>query len=241
MIFRWRTLFFFALGSLALFGFGCREPRLYTIGNINSGQIVIPAKEAPEEVSAAPYNAAQESSITIVRKAFTNMSQVKSFRALMTFPSPGEIGTVVGEMVFDRKKGTYGILRAPGETSSEIFVNEQTVYYRSNTSTWQDLSTAPDGTKISHMLSGAISFEENLDALYAQTTRIIEVRDDVSGCQMYTFATKPSTDISEMFITTCIKDGYPTYISTQLADGPFEIRYRDINKPVTVYPPIIKK
>lgn len=230
--------------ALSFLGFGCKEPNYNgTVATNWRGVIQDPPKNAqptpvaPVQDTKPFYDIVTPTppEVTILRQAMRNLASAKSFKATIILPpSEGQSSPIQALLVFNRDRGFRGVINVTPELKSEIQVINEQVYFRANTSSWQNVSDTPDGLRLRAFFQVAFPKKEGAkQVLVSDSARIEDVRDDKSGCRQYTYTeVVPGGDIVKT--VTCIKDNFPTFIINEYAEGNTEVRYSDINQPVDI-------
>ncbi len=228
--------------ALSFLGLGCKEPSYNgTVGTDWRGVIQDPPKSAvttlttPVEDAKPFYDVVipVPPEVSILRQAMRNLVSAKSFKATITLP-PGEGQSTPTQalLAFNRDQGFRGVIAITPELKSEIHVIDEQVYFRANTSSWQNVSDTREGLRLRAFFQ--VAFPNKLGTkqiLVSDSARIEDIRDDKSGCRQYTYTeVVPGGDIVKTI--ACIKDGFPTFIINEYAEGNTEVRYSDINQPI---------
>lgn len=240
------------MGLLVLGGFGCKKqpvptfhPDLYkTVSSsasanaapqntnelpANFGHIPIPPEKADRYVPAE---------IVYLRQVLKNFANADSFRANMTFPSSDGITT--GEIEYAKGKGLHGVLHIPGNNQTEVYLIGQDVFFRSNTSSWLNLVGTTEGTRTSLLFLSAFSIGSNASSTYiSDSARIIDVKEQPSGCKMYNF-TQYTVSATKETLHICVKDNLPTFVSVDTKNGGIDTSYRDYNTAIDIVSPVKK-
>ena len=232
----------FLISALVLFGFGCKKDRPITQPSIqiNSSSTAIPSPKKPSTPTPIPPVATGPSAEVIyLRQVIKNLLQIRSFRASMIIPSSD--GTVSGEIEFVRQVGLRGSLSLPGAISSEVYLMGQTIYFRSGTSSWINLSTKPEGQKAAELFQSAFSLNAEESSLpISDRAQILATSDDPLGCKLYTLTQPKSVGSGNQQSQICVKNDLPVYLKAPGDQGVVQVTYRDFNADIPLHPPEVK-
>jgi len=225
--------------SMALFGFGCRRPGTKPPTNT---QIVPVAKEPTKPFDPnAPRPFDQEGPSVeglLARQALTNLSTAKSYRTTMIIPTAS--GTVKATADVNREQGILGRLEVPsaqGTLSSEIFIANGTILFRQNTSTWTDITDSTEGKQFTTLFENALAPNgTNVSQIVSDNTRTVEVKEDATGCTLYTLS-QVNESGKRIPYKICLRNDLPSYITIQTTAGLLTVSYTDINGQVIVKRP----
>ncbi len=233
--------------GLSLFGFGCKQPD-YQADQPTNWRGVIQgtpsAKPTPtpsaSSVDTRPFFDNETPialEVPLMRQALSNLASATSFRATLKLPpAEGQEMPIRGELSFSRSGGGFrGMIAITPQITSEVLAVGDEVLMRANTSTWQSITKTPDGKKLRLFFQIAFPAQARPNQiLVSDSARILETKDDPSGCRAYTYTeVLPSGDLSKTVL--CIKDGLPAYIINEYAEGNTEVYYRDVNQPVDIH------
>jgi hypothetical protein len=232
--------------AVALFGFGCKDPDYGTVPRATNWRGVI--QDTPPPRGSAPTGAppkatqklfdtvrAEPTELPLLRQALANLAAATSFKAVLTLPpADGQSDHVKGELSFDRSHGFRGIITLNPQTKSEVLVLDNQIYFRANTSSWQTITHTDEGDRLRLFFQVAFPSQSRPNQLLvSDSTRILESKADERGCQRYTYTeVLPNGDTAKTVL--CVKDGFPTYIINEYAEGETEVSYTDINQPVDI-------
>lgn len=174
--------------------------------------------------------------VSLLRQALGNLASAHSFHATLKFPpADGQDTPVQGDLLFNRDEGFRGTISITPQMTSEILAVGDEVLMRANTSTWQSIGKTPDGNKL--RLFFKVAFPDQVrpnQVLVSDSARIVEMKDDPSGCRAYTYTeVLPNGDLGKT--TLCIQDGLPAYIINEYPEGNTEVHYQDVNKPIDIH------
>lgn len=173
--------------------------------------------------------------VLLLREAFRNLARAKSFRANLILPAgTGQSQPTQGEIIFDHEKGLRGKIIISPTIKSDLLLLKETVYFRSGTSTWQDITNTAEADRLQHFFRVAFPGEMRPNQVFvSDSARVLEVKDDPLGCKRYTFDEIMPNGEREQTMT-CLQNNVPIYIINQYAEGSTEVRYRDLNQPVEI-------
>lgn len=225
--------------AMALFGFGCRNPG--TIAPTTTQ--VIPTKIEPtvKVDPNAPHPIDQEGPSPeglIARQALKNLSLAKTYRTSMVVPTT--TGIIKTTASVNREQGLLGRLEIPsaqGIVSSEIYISGDTILFRENTSTWENISTTEEGKQFTNLFKNALAPESSdISLIVSDNTRTIETKDDPSGCKLYVLSQVNEAG-ERIPYEICIRNDIPSYISIQTAAGTLTTAFTDVNSRVEIRRP----
>lgn len=171
-----------------------------------------------------------------MREALANLSRITSFRANLSIPT-GEQTAIRGDLEVNRDGGWHGTLTVPGAPASELYVFGSDVYVRNGTSSWTNVGLTGEGARLATFFHSALAGDEERPTItILDSAKIVSVGDDPSGCILYTFS-QAAADGTTITARICIADKLPTLIAVDTPTGPIEIRYRDFNQEITLWPP----
>lgn len=228
------------VGCLALMGLGCRRPG--TARQPINTQVIPTAKESPKPFDPnAPRPTDTEGPSTeglLARKALQNLALAKTYRANMVVPTPS--GTVKASADVNRDQGIMGRLEVPsnqGMLSSEIYISGQTVLFRQGTTTWSNISNSNEGRQFVTLFQNALAPNgTDVSRIVSDNTRTIEVKEDASGCMLYTLSQVNAAGKRNPY-QICIRNDIPTYLSLETTAGILTINYTDVNGSVEIKRP----
>ncbi len=175
--------------------------------------------------------------IILLRQVMKNLIAANSFRAMMSIPT--ENGTMQGDIEFSRGKGLHGLLKLPNQSSTEIYLVNQNVLFRANTSTWTNLAFTPEGTRLATLFGAAFSLQgTGTSSTISDSARILSTYDDPSGCKLYIFQQPIAESTGYEKIDICVKDNLPQFFRVATQSGNVEIHYRDFNEKIEIVSPI---
>ncbi len=234
--------------GLSLFGFGCKQPSYKTDQPTNWRGLIQGAPLAKPAVKRAVAPSVDRKpffdkitplplELPVLRQALKNLATATSFRATLILPpADGQTVTMQGELTFNRNQGFLGTIRITPHITSEVRVTDNEVLMRAGTSTWQSIGQTPDGIKLRLFFQIAFPGQARPNQpLVSDSARILVIKDDPSGCRAYTY-TEILPDGDRGKTTLCIQDSLPSYIINEYPEGNTEVRYRDINQPIDIYP-----
>ncbi len=156
----------------------------------------------------------------------------------MIVPDPA--GKITGEIEFVRQTGVHGTLHLPGPSTSEVYLIGSNIYFRTNTSSWVDLGSKPEGKKAADLFRSAFSLsDKNASLPISGSAQIISITEDPNPCKLYTFSQNTSDDQKQKN-EICVRDDLPIRLRTYTAQGVVEITYRDYNAPFDIVSPVKK-
>jgi len=236
---RSRLLIALLLGSsLILFGFGCKKPaapKMYT-----DFEAMMPKTPALVQKTTAPAAAptptkTADPNAYYLREVMKNFDRVKSYKAVVTIPTPD--GPVTGNIEFVRTTGLHGLLLFSQNRKTEIYLLGEDIYFRVNTSSWENLSATPEGKQVSVLFQSAFSLGDNGSAaILPESARVVGTANDPSGCRLFLVA----SDSPQVPLQICVKNDLPVRVTSPASAGPVEVRYSDYDKPITLVAPIKK-
>ncbi len=232
---------------LPLLGFGCRKPlappSLAWRNSSSSSSSLPPSASLPSLPALRPHlgrtphpdKRPVAPEILYLRQAWHNLLGLKSFRAHLTLP--GEQGLITGTIDYVRDHGLHGTLQINDHLTTEIFLRGDQVYFRSNTSSWENMSYTPEGDRLAVFFQ--IAFPSRSDPhqpLISDSARILETKDDPSGCKRYTFSEYGLGDKKD-FTSMCIQNNLPLRVTSYYSDGTTDVQYQDFDAPITLPSP----
>ncbi len=123
---------------------------------------------------------------------------------------------------------------------AEIYLIGSDIYFRSNTSTWQNLGSSNEGKQAIALFRSAFSLDSDGAAqVISDTARMQAITDDPEGCRLYSF-TQYTPEGKKVGIQMCVKDDLPTRLVSQTESGNVIITYKDFNQPIDILPPTTK-
>ncbi|MDO8617387.1 MAG: hypothetical protein Q7N87_00610 [Candidatus Uhrbacteria bacterium] len=237
---RTRSFGWMILILLPLFGFGCKTDSNVKRPTTSVDRLPVvtqqPITKPPVTPPPPPSATATSPDILYLQQVMRNLLQVRSFRAAMMIPDPQ--GTVTGEIEFVRQTGLHGTLHLPLSITSEVYLIEKKIYFRTNTSTWVDLTATPDGQKAAELFRSAFSLsDKNTSLPVSGSAKMISITEDPSPCKLYTFLQNTSEN-QEQKNEICVRNDLPIRLRTFTAQGVVEVTYRDYNAPFELVSPI---
>jgi len=241
-----RPVFLCLLLALPLLGFGCKEPNYNNNQASNWRGVIQDTPKNTSKTSPTPPPTARRTTIDtetptapevfILRQALSSLASADSFRAKLILP-PVEGGTtpITGELLFDRNRGFRGTIDVNPQLKSDVFVINEEVYFRANTSTWQNITNQPEGARLRAFFSIAFPSEKGAKTTrVSDKARILDISEDqAQNCRRYTYSEiVPNGDLVKTNL--CIKDGLPTYITNEYAEGNTEVHYSDVNQAIDI-------
>lgn len=223
---------------LIVAGFGCRRPEPSPVPPLPLSREAQPTTvEDTQEIPRQPdTERPTPREVTVMREALKNLTTVQSFRANITIPT-GEQKAIQAELEANRANGWHGTLTVPGTPDSELYVFGADVYVRSGTSSWTNVGLEGEAARLAMFFTSALAGDEDHPTITVlDSAKILSVNDDPAGCVLYTFS-QNATDGSTITARLCIADKLPTLISVDTPTGPIEIRYRDFNQNIELWPP----
>ncbi len=234
-------LSFAALALLALSGFGCKKTSTTAVilGRTNPlAQIADNKADAPTlRVPQPTFNAVEAADY--LRTVMRNFSQVRSFRASLKIP----IGTsfATGQLESEGTK-MHGKLQLPGPVTTELYLIEKDIWFRSGTSSWENLAGTAEGEQTANLLRNTFSLggSSSPTSTIAENAVVTQITEDPSGCKLYVL-NQPSQEGGVETIALCVKNDLPNFLSAQTPDGKtVEVRYWDYNRAFNLYAPVKK-
>lgn len=253
MSLRTSSLIYPLLIALALGGFGCKKdaavPTLETRPDFIQGTLdSLPTTPPPTphvtstraDVPADWPDDLPPPQIILLQRATYNLSLAKSFKASLHMPLGDK--AVDGDLEFDQQNGLHGILHLPDGASSELFVKDDEILFRSNTSTWQDYSQNAEGQQMADVFRQALSFRQSTSTpLVRDAARLLKTEPHASGCQLYVIEQyDPEASERENF-QICLANDLPSFIIRDAGGLTTEIHYRDFNQPMPIQRPVMNK
>lgn len=235
-------LSFALLALLALSGFGCKKTPTTTVilGRTNTlapiaadGTADAPALHVPQPT----FNAVE--AVDYLRTVMRNFSQVRSFRASLKIP----IGTgfATGQLESEGTK-MHGKLQLPGPVMTELYLIDRDIWFRSGTSSWENLAGTAEGEQTANLLRNTFSLGGSASptSTIAENAVVTNITEDPSGCKLYVL-NQPSQEGGNETIALCVKNDLPNFLSAQTPDGKtVEVRYWDYNRAFNLYAPVRK-
>lgn len=172
--------------------------------------------------------------VFILRQALSNLGSADSFRASLILP-PTEGGTepIKGELLFNRDRGFRGTININPQLKSEVFVINEQVYFRANTTTWENITQQSEGANLLAFFNIAFPTKEgDKTTRVSDKAKILDVSEDQKNlCRRYTYSEiVPNGDLVKTIL--CIKDGLPSYIVNEYAEGNTEVHYSEVNQKI---------
>lgn len=237
---------FVPLALLSLWGFGCKEPGYNQHPAANWRGVIQdttpkpntrPPASRPPTANKRLYDNERPlpPEVPILRQALRNLAGARSFRASLTLPpAEGQSQPTKGEVSFHRDHGLRGSIVVTPDITSQLLIKDNRVYFRANTSTWQNITNTAEADRLQQFFLVAFPSEVRTNqVLVSDSARILEVTDDPAGCKRYTFDEVMPNGEREQTIL-CIKNNLPTYIINQYVEGSTEVRYSNINEDVAI-------
>lgn len=244
-----RTRFSLLLVSLCLLafcGFGCKKQtgyRTYALpSSFTDARVPTADSSAPPPATIDPHKPKDvehgtDPDIILLRQVMKNLMAASSFRANMTIPTDN--GTLNGDIEFARGKGLHGVLHLPNQSTTEIYLVNQQILFRSGTSSWANLTNTTDGLRLASLFSSAFSLKaDSTSTSISDSSRILNVSDDPSGCTLYTFEEPLLGTTSYETTKICVKDNLPQYFRIGTVNGDIVVTYRDFNTDIPVSSPL---
>lgn len=230
------------IASLLLFGFGCRKTNTIDTESLReSPSIVKPTKkiDIPPKPPTKPRSAYTEHApapeIFYIRQAWRELVGIDTFRARFTLPSAS--GNVTGSMEYSRDEGVHAEMNLGKQGTSELYILYGDVYFRSNSSTWENVTNTPDGDKLAQFFRIAFPGKNSTSTIFiSDSATILEIKDDPRGCKQYSyseFSAERGKEVSRL----CIKNNLPMIMNKVYPDGETEIVYFDYNAPLKIGSP----
>lgn len=230
---------------LTLSGFGCkkRTPTTVTDSLLQSGQLTTfatpnPEPEIPKYKSKEKGDRVTPPEVIEIRQTLRNLSEADHFRASLTIPAPE--GKAQGELEYVRSQGFHGSLSINSQFISEVYSLNNQLYFRHGTSSWENLTNDENAKMAASGFEQALKLPDDPNSALRDNTRITKTEMDPSGCKAYELW-QINTDGDKENYRFCIKDGYPVSIIKKTRDGDLEIRYRDLDTPITLTVPKVGK
>lgn len=216
------------LCSWSVLGFGCK-PRDQVSGTGPGGATFAlpetPRIPEPVYVPKGKGDQGPEKEVVELRQVLANLERAKSYRSRIRTPLSN--GNLMAELLFSRSRGLHGILQAGG-VNSELLMENNSVFVRYGTSTWQDVSGSEEAQTARTQLSESLLVNENGTSrvLLRDSARVTSIKDDPEGCKLYTI--EQSFFQPQVFTQTlelCVKNTYPVRIKSTTPQGTIEITY----------------
>ena len=235
------------LGTVALFGFGCKSPEEKLAERIRNAEQIQEVAEGTEtdsedrefdpnyEVDDTPNPSPQ---ILYLREVMRNLGRAETFRAKVDVPVQG--GEADISVDFNNAVGLYGRMRIDidGElTITDVFLSGDQIHFRSNTSTWTNISDTEDGRVLQAMFQRATLPSLGAESFVSEYAQMEEQTNDSSGCELYAFKQYNELRARVELYQICVEDNFPKYIITESPFGQQRIDYSDINAFVDVQHP----
>lgn len=226
--------------SLALLGFGCRRPEPTPVPPLPlardsqpsmTNEADIQEPRTPDTERPTPHE------VKLMREALANLTKLTSFRATVAIPT-GEQKVIRGDLEVNREGGWHGTLTVPGTPVSELYVFGSDVYVKNGTSSWTNVGLTGESARLATFFSSALAgdTEQGPAITILDSAKILSTTDDPSGCLLYAFS-QGAADGSTITARICVADKLPTLIAVDTPTGPIEIRYRDFNQEINLWPP----
>ena len=240
------SAFLYLLLALPLLGFGCQAPNYAGQQASNWRGVIQDTPKAAVKTSPTPSAPPRRKSIDtetptapevfILRQALSNLASADFFRAKLLLP-PVEGGTtpVTGELLFDRRRGFRGTIDISPQIKSDVFVLNEQVYFRANTSSWQNITEQPEGARLRAFFAIAFPNEKGTKTTrVSDKARILDISEDqAQACRRYTYSEiVPNGDVVKTIL--CVKDGLPAYIINEYAEGNTEVHYSEVNQTLDI-------
>jgi hypothetical protein len=237
-----------SFAALTLFGFGCKKaqplavaplPSLFASSTPMVG--VLPSPRAGTTSAPTPQGAVRKAlapEIGILRQIMRNLEQATSFHAGLAMQTAE--GTANGRIAFVRAKGLHGTMHTSSGEFAELALIGDQIFFRSGTSTWDNLTNLPEGEEVKGLFQDALFASEasSTTPFISNSAKIESTTQDPSGCTLYTF-TQSISSVKRRY-KICVKNSLPTFISSALIDGTDEMKitYSDVNQPVDLESPL---
>lgn len=212
------SLLFLSLsGAIALMGFGCKKPDLARPTPIIANFPTSPAPKPYVHKVTPDKTVAPE--IISLRQTLLNLANATAYHGTVVATA----GTTLrGELFFAKTKGVHGILALSPTLNSEVYLKDDTVYFRASTSSWQNLSSLPEGQQIRDQMKEVFSVDKNGQPylILSDGARYLDQKQDSTGCRDFhiqqTFYV-PNTFTQDIHI--CVLNTYPSRITTTTPQG----------------------
>ncbi len=230
-----------------LLGFGCKKDPVIKPGTNYPVDAAYPVVRKPStDKTAATVTSTQNKTqpvtaptkkdpdITYLQKVMENFDAANSFRATLSIPIKD--GTATGSVELSRATGLHGKLAMPTNITTEIYLVGSDIFFRANTSTWENLTNTEEGKQLAELFRIAFSVDGSGSTAIPDTAQIMGTGRDPSGCKLYVY-TEPDRNGSNQI---CVKDDLPVRVVSQMDYGNVEVYYRDFNQPITITAPVKK-
>ncbi len=238
---------FLALGTIALLGIGCKSPQEKLEQRIRAAQeqasqIATQTESAPVEETAEPRRDGLQGpdpspEIIYLQQVMRNLGRAETFRAIVDVPvQEGEAEISVD---YNKAIGLYGRLRIEDEkelTISDVFISENEIHFRANTTTWTNITETEQADVLRALFQRATLPSAGGDYFvsgYAQ----IQAQTETGDCTLYAFKQYNQLNARVELYQICVQGDLPTYVITESPFGEQRIDYKDINSFVDVQHP----
>lgn len=234
------------VATLSVFGFGCKDPDYRTSTNWRTSLAPL-ANEPATQQESSPAPAAKAPrppdtergpvpELVVPRQALENLRQASSFRAEFTFPqTEANARPSNGEIVYVRDQGMRGTINFDTKLRGELLIQGDRVRFRSNTSTWSDITNTDDGQMLKRFSQLAFQRGDVQQASISYEAVLVSIDEDRNeNCRKYTYKEYVPATRSDETSVACIKDTFPVYVVHSFAEGDVVVHYSKINDITTL-------
>jgi len=227
--------------ALATMGLGCRPP-------VNNRPIKTTFNDPIPQEAPVPFdpnaplpkdNESPSAEGLMARNALQNLALAKTYRAKMTIPTSD--GNIVSTIDVNRDQGLMGKMEMPnnGETLvAEIYISKDETLFRQGNTSWTNILETEEGRPLTELIQSSLaSDEKNISRIVSDNTRTVEVKEDPSGCTLYTLSQVNSAG-ERLPYKICIKNDLPMYLTMNTDKGALRIDYSEINTSIEIKKPI---
>lgn len=236
------------LGAVALLGFGCKSPQEKLQERIREAQEAATrafggGSEEESEPKRDPNRVIDNKpdpspEILYLRDVMRNLGRAETFRAKVDVPIQG--GEADISIDFNNTIGMYGRLRIELDdelTVSDIFMSDDQIHFRANTSTWTNISDTDDGRVLQALFQRVTSPNRAAEKFVSEYAKVEQQTEHDSGCSLYAFKQYNELRARVETYQICVQDNLPRFVITESPFGEQRIDYSDINQFVDVVHP----